>query len=148
MEWQTNLLQTDEAIHSMLARVRRVGVLGMRSENHPEMPAFYVPRALADAGLEIIPVPVYEKAATRMLGLAVYRRLVDVPGKLDLVDVFRRPVDIPKHVDDILAARPAVVWFQRGIRHDTVAETLARAGIQVVQDRCLMVEYRRYINDH
>ncbi len=60
-----------------------------------------------------------------------------------LVDVFRRPADIPQHVEDILAKRPEAVWFQSGIRNDVVAETLARAGIKVVQDRCLMVDYGR-----
>jgi predicted CoA-binding protein len=59
-----------------------------------------------------------------------------------MVNVFRRPEDIPPHLEDILAARPRSVWFQSGIRNDGAAEQLARAGIQVVQDRCLMVEHR------
>jgi predicted CoA-binding protein len=59
-----------------------------------------------------------------------------------MVNVFRRPNDIPKHTDEMLAAKPRSVWFQLGIRNDEVAETLAKAGIKVVQDRCLMVEHR------
>jgi predicted CoA-binding protein len=70
---------------------------------------------------------------------------VDVPGAIDLVDVFRRSEDIPQHVEDILAKQPKAVWFQSGIRNDAVAETLAQAGIQVVQSRCLMVDYRMLI---
>jgi len=66
-----------------------------------------------------------------------------VPGPVDMVNVFRRPADIPPHLPDILAARPRVVWFQLGIRHDGAAETLARAGIAVVQNRCLLVEHQR-----
>jgi predicted CoA-binding protein len=58
-----------------------------------------------------------------------------------MVNVFRRPLDIPKHTDEILEADPKSVWFQLGIRNDEVAETLARAGIKVVQDLCLMVEH-------
>jgi predicted CoA-binding protein len=73
----------------------------------------------------------------------VYRAVSDVPAPVDMVNVFRRPHDIPPHVPDILAARPRVVWFQLGIVHDGAAEALARAGIQVVQDRCLLVEHRR-----
>ena len=69
------------------------------------------------------------------------------PDELDLVDVFRRSEDIPAHLDDLLAKRPTAVWFQSGIRNDEVAESLAHAGIKVVQDRCLMVEHRRYA-DH
>jgi predicted CoA-binding protein len=68
--------------------------------------------------------------------------LVDIPGEIDLVDVFRRAEDIGAHVEDILAKQPRAVWFQSGIRHDEIAERLARAGIKVVQDRCLMVEHR------
>jgi predicted CoA-binding protein len=60
-----------------------------------------------------------------------------------MVNVFRRPRDIPPHVPDILAVQPRSVWLQLGIAHAEAAETLARAGIRVVQDRCLMVEHRR-----
>ena len=59
------------------------------------------------------------------------------------MDVFRLPRDIPQHLDDILAKKPKAVWFQSGIRNDAAAETLARAGIKVVQDRCLKVEVMR-----
>ena len=147
MDRQANLISSDADIHQLLQGIHRVAVLGIRSEHFPHMPASYVPAALIDAGLEIVPVPVYEKKATHMLGLPVYRRLVDIPGPIDLVDVFRRPVDIPGHVDDILAKKPSAVWFQLGIRHEEVAEALARNGIKVVQDRCLMVEYRRFLRD-
>lgn len=143
-DWRANLLTTGEEIHSLLAQARRVAVLGMRSERNPGMPAFYVPEALAAAGLEIVPVPVYERQLTHMLDRPVYRRLVDVPGAIDIVDVFRRPEDLPGHLEDFLAKRPAAVWFQSGIREDAVAETLARAGIKVVQSRCLMVDYHAF----
>jgi predicted CoA-binding protein len=77
---------------------------------------------------------------SEILGHPVYRRISDVPGDIDMVNVFRRPKDIPQHVDDIIAKRPRSVWFQLGIRNDEAAEAFARAGIDVVQDRCLMVE--------
>jgi predicted CoA-binding protein len=117
----------------------------MRSERFGDRPASYVPAYLIEAGLEVIPVPVYEPEAQEMYGLPVYRSLAAIPGPVDLVDVFRRPEDIPPHVDDILAKKPRSVWFQLGIRNDEVAEQLARAGIFVVQDRCLMVEHRRWM---
>jgi len=88
-------------------------------------------------------VPVYYPEVTEILGRRVYRRLMDVPGEIDLVDVFRRPHDIDQHIADMLAKKPAAVWFQSGIRNDAAAEKLARGGIKVVQDRCLMVEHRR-----
>ena len=60
-----------------------------------------------------------------------------------MVNVFRRPQDIPPHLEELLAKKPKSVWLQLGISHDAVAEELAKAGIKVVQDRCLMVDHRR-----
>jgi len=101
-----------------------------------------VPQALQEMGLEIIPVPVYYPEATQILGQKVYRRVADVPGEIDIVDVFRRSADVAAHLPDLLAKKPRAVWLQSGIRDDRTAEALARAGILVVQDRCLMVDYR------
>ena len=108
-------------------------------------PAFYVPSYMQNAGIEIIPVPVYYPEVTEVLGQKVYRDLRDVPGEIDMVNVFRRPHDVPKHTDEILAAKPKSVWMQSGIRNDDVGEILAKAGIKVVQDLCLMVEHRALI---
>lgn len=140
----THLIEGSGAIDGLLAQVKRVAVLGMKTEAQANQPAFYVPKYLHDAGLEVLPVPVYYPDVTSILGQPVYRRLVDVPGDIDLVDVFRRPRDLPAHVEDILAKRPRAVWLQLGIREDAVANRLALAGIDVVQDRCLMVEHRRW----
>jgi len=123
--------------------VRRIAVLGIKTEAQEGEAAFYVPRYLASAGFEVIPVPVYYPEVKEILGRTVYRKLADVPGELDLVDVFRRPRDIDAHLDDLLIKKPRAVWFQLGIRNDAAAEKLAKAGIQVVQDRCLMVDHRR-----
>jgi predicted CoA-binding protein len=91
-----------------------------------------------------VPVPVYYPDVVEILGRRVYRSLREVPPPtIDMVNVFRRPRDIPPHVGDILAVKPRVVWLQLGIAHQEAAETLARAGIRVVQDRCLLVEHRR-----
>ena len=143
MDFRRNLIETEAAIASLLSRTRRIAVLGIKTEAQSDQPAFYVPRYLASAGCEIIPVPVYHPEVKEILGRPVYRRLIDIPGEIDLVDVFRRPKDIDMHVDDMIAKKPRAVWFQLGIRNDRAAEKLARAGIQVVQDRCLMVEHRR-----
>jgi hypothetical protein len=137
-------LESEEAIRDLVKRIRRVAVLGIKTEAQSDQPAFYVPEYLASVGLEVVPVPVYYPEVKEILGRPVYRRLVDVPGELDLVDVFRRPKDLEGHLDDILAKKPKAVWLQAGIRNDAVADRLAAAGIDVVQDRCLMVDHRRY----
>jgi predicted CoA-binding protein len=128
-------------IRRLLDQVRRIAVLGIKME--PWEPAYYVPEYAIGAGFDVIPVPVYYPEATEILGLPVYRRLRDVPPPIDLVNVFRRAERLPEHVDDILASSPRAVWLQSGIRHDEVAERLSDAGIDVVQDRCLMIEHRR-----
>jgi len=143
MNWQANLIETPTQIRALIRQTSRIAVLGIKTEKQASQPAFYVPKYLDSAGLEIIPVPVYYPEVTVILGKRVYRRLIDILSEIDLVDIFRRSQDIPGHVEDILAKKPKAVWFQSGIRNDEVAETLAKAGIKVVQDRCLMVEHRR-----
>lgn len=142
-DWRPNLIEDDEGrLLEILRSARRVAVLGIKTEAARGQPAFYVPQALQQMGLEIIPVPVYYPDATQILGQKAYRRVADVPGEIDIVDVFRRSNDVVAHLPDLLAKKPRAVWLQSGIRDDRTAEALARAGVQVVQDRCLMVDYR------
>jgi len=143
MSWQQNLLYTPSQIRDLIRQTKRIAVLGIKTEAQADQPAFYVPKYLDAAGLQVVPVPVYYPEVTEILGKRVYRKLIDIPGEVDLVDVFRRSHDINGHVEDILTKKPKVVCFQSGIRNDAVAEQLAKTGIKVVQDRCLMVEHRR-----
>jgi predicted CoA-binding protein len=142
MNWQDNLLVTGGQVRDLVLQTKRIAVLGIKTEAQSGQPAFYVPRYLVSAGFDIVPVPVYYPEVTEILGRKVFRKLTDIPDEIDLVDVFRRSRDIEGHLDDLLAKKPKAVWFQSGIRNDAVAEQLAKAGIKVVQDRCLMVEHR------
>jgi hypothetical protein len=138
-DWRSHLLDTDDDITALLERVSSIAVLGIKPAE-TRAPAFYVPEYAQRAGFRVIPVPVYYPELREILGERTVRTISEIGERVDLVDVFRRPQDIPAHLDDILAARPRAVWFQLGIRNDAAAETLARAGIDVVQDRCLLVE--------
>jgi predicted CoA-binding protein len=135
MNWQDNLLTTTEQIRDLINHTKRIAVLGIKTEAQSDQPSVYVPLYMQRAGFEIVPVPVYYPDATVILGAKVYRSLSEIPGEIDMVDVFRRPPDIDGHVDDILAKQPKSVWFQSGIRNDNAAEIFAKAGIKVVQDR-------------
>jgi uncharacterized protein len=139
--WRGHLLERPEQIKRLLENTNRIAVLGIKPD--PAQPAHYVPDYAQRAGYEIVPVPVYYPELTDMLGAKVYRKLSDIPGEIDMVNVFRRPKDIPAHIDDIIAKKPRSVWFQLGITNDEAAEKLARAGIDVVQDHCLLVELQR-----
>ena len=138
----------DSEIPALLARTKRIAVLGIKTPVQAGKPAFEVPRYLDAAGFEIVPVPVYYPEVTVILGKPVFRRLVDIPGPIDLVDVFRRPADLEAHFEDIVAKHPSAIWLQSGIRNDAFAQRVAAAGIDVVQDRCLMVEHRRWRGSH
>lgn len=144
-DWKDNVLTDDAKIRDLLRATKRVAVLGIKTEAKADQAAFYVPKYLADAGVDVVPVPVYFPEVKEILGKPVFRKLADIPGSVDIIDVFRRPSDLPAHLEDIEAKRPRAVWLQRGIRNDAFAETLAREGILVVQDRCLMVEWQRLV---
>jgi predicted CoA-binding protein len=137
------LITNDAGILAIARGAKRVAVLGIKTEQQAGQPAFYVPQYLQQAGVEVIPVPVYYPDAKEILGAKVYRRVQDVPGAIDILDVFRRPQDLHTHLDDVIAKKPSVVWLQSGIEDDDFAAALTAQGIDVVQDRCLMVEHRR-----
>jgi predicted CoA-binding protein len=135
MNWQENILASEEQIRNLILQTKRIAVLGIKTDAQADQPSVYVPMYLQKAGFDVIPVPVYYPDATVILGEKVYRKLVDIPGDIDMVDVFRRSPDVAGHVDDILAKKPNSVWLQSGIRNDAAAAIFAQAGIKVVQDR-------------
>lgn len=142
-----NILRTDEQIRQLLAEVKTIAVLGIKPESHSGQPAFYVPKYLADHGYDVIPVPVYYPEVTEILGKPVYRDLNEIPGEVDMVNIFRKSSDVARHTFEILQKKPKAVWLQLGIRNDEVAEKWAEAGIKVVQDLCVMVEHRALLRD-
>jgi predicted CoA-binding protein len=142
--WVENLVDDDAALTRILRDGRTIAVLGAKAQ--PSQPAHYVPAYLAREGYRVWPVNPTLLGA-RIHGEAVVPTLADLPDPVDVIDVFRRPEYLPGHATEILALawRPAVVWFQLGIRNDEAAARLARAGIRVVQDRCMMPEHRRLL---
>jgi uncharacterized protein len=127
---------------ALLARTHRIAVLGIKTAERADQPAYAVPKYLQAVGFEIVPIPVYYPDVTEILGQRVYRKVADVPGSVDLVNVFRKSSDLMPHLADILEKKPKAVWLQLGIHDDDFASRLESAGIEVVQDRCIMVEHR------
>jgi predicted CoA-binding protein len=132
----------DDALRDLLRSTRSIAVLGIKSGDADE--AFRVPRYLQARGYRILPV---NPKLDRVLGEPAVASLADVSAPYELLDVFRAPAHLPAHVDEILAlaSPPRAVWFQEGIRDDRSAARLREAGIQVIQDRCLMVEHARLL---
>ena len=143
-DWKTRLVSDDAGLTRILTTARTIAVLGAKVG--AEQPAFYVPAYLAARGYRILPVN--PTLAGSLFGEPVAPTLADLGEPADVIDVFRRPEFLPGHAREILSLpwRPAAVWFQLGIRHDGAAELLARAGILVVQDRCMMPEHRRLVS--
>jgi predicted CoA-binding protein len=130
----------DDQIRELLARVRRIAVVGLSPKPHRD--SNRVARYLLDRGYEV--VPVYPRE-TEILGQPVYRRIVDVPGGVDLVDVFRRSSELPHVFADALAARAPAVWLQLDCIDEDAARAARAAGVTVVMDRCLMVDHARLL---
>jgi hypothetical protein len=126
----------DETVRRLLERVRRIAVVGLSPKPHRD--SNRVARYLVERGYEI--VPVYPREET-ILGQKVYRRVQDVPGAVDLVDVFRRSEELPEAIDDVLAARVGALWLQIGCIDEAGALRAREGGLTVVMDRCLMVDH-------
>src|SRR5687767_4972646 len=103
-DWKAHLIDSRDGIRKVIEGTKRIAVLGIKTEDSGQ-PAYYVPEYAQHAGYEIVPVPVYYPDCTEILGQKVYRKINDIPGDVDMVDVFRRPKDIDAHVDDIIAKK-------------------------------------------
>jgi uncharacterized protein len=130
----------DAAIRDLLERVRRIAVVGLSPKPHRD--SNRVARYLKERGYEVVPVYPREEL---ILGQQVFRRVQDVPGPVELVDVFRRSEALPQVIDDALAARAGALWLQLGCIDVAGARRAQGAGMRVVMDRCLMVEHARLL---
>lgn len=130
----------DDAIRRWLEYVRRIAVVGLSPKPHRD--SHRVARYLLERGYEIVPVYPREE---EILGQKVHRRVQDIPGQVDLVDVFRRSEDLPEVIDDALAARAGALWLQLDCIDEAGARRAQEAGLTVVMDRCLMVEHARLL---
>lgn len=129
-----------EAIRSLLQQARTIAVVGISAK--PDRPSHEVAHYLQRAGYTIIPVnPAYEE----VLGQKCYPSLHEVPGKIDLVNVFRKPAEVMGVVDEAIAVGVGSVWLQLGVIAPDAADKAAAAGLKVVSDRCTKIEHRRLI---
>ena len=127
-----------EEIKAIFAEVKRIAVIGLSPD--PSKDSHRVAKYLQSVGYEI--VPVYPKEET-ILGEKVYRSLKEIPGKVDMVDIFRKPAAVGPIVDVCIERGDVdVVWMQAGSVNNEAAEKARKAGMKVVQSRCAMVDHR------
>ncbi|MDD3310682.1 CoA-binding protein [Pseudodesulfovibrio sp.] len=134
------MLYNDKELAALLRKVKTIAVIG--AVDKPGRPVDGVGRALIDMGFTVIPV---HPARTGVWGLETYRTVADIPVPVDLVDVFRNAQFCPGHAEEVLAlpTLPRCFWMQSGIFSTEARTPLEKAGVTVVEDRCLMVEARR-----
>ena len=139
-----NTLESDADLRQLIEASRSVAVVGMKSE--PAEDAYRVPLYLQRHGHRILPV---NPKLDLILGERAFHSLQEIGVAVDLVNLFRAPDHIPGHVEQILdmRPRPRAVWMQLGIVHGAAAARLRAEGLQVVQDRCIMVEHRRLLSE-
>ena len=128
---------TDDEIRNFLS-LKKVAVIGIsRSESKA---AHFVPKYLSENGFDIIPV---NPNSNEILSKKCYKKITEVEGEIDIVDVFRPSEDVLPFVRDAIKKNPKVIWLQEGI-HNEEAENLAREhGIDVVFNRCMLAEHQR-----
>ncbi len=147
MSWHDYLIEDDEGLRQILNQVKKIAVIGIKDESHPNEAAHSVPKYLHSQGYDIIPV---NPKCKTVFGKTCYPSITDVPEPVDVVLIFRRPGNVPQHAEEILSLehKPSVVWMQTGIRNMEAAHKLAQAGIKVVQDHCMYMEHLRLIRAH
>ncbi len=125
-------------LRRVLMHNRVIAVVGLSA--HWYRPSHFAAKYLLDHGYTVIPVnPAYPE----VLGQKCYASLRDIPVKVDIVDCFRRAADIPPLVDDAIAIGAKVLWLQLGVVHPEAAHKAEAAGLEVVMDRCVKIEYAR-----
>ena len=127
-------------IERLIHESRTIAVVGLSAD--PRRPSHGVARYLVGAGLTVYPV---NPGLSTWEGLTAYATLADVPGPVDIVDVFRRPEHAPAVAREAVAAGAGALWLQLGVISEEAASIASAGGLDVVMDRCLAVEHREVV---
>ena len=123
----------------ILERYKRIAMVGLSA--NPFRPSHFAAIYLLSEGYDVIPVNPNEK---QILGRTCYATLRDIPGPVEVVDIFRAPSAVPAIVEDAIAIGAKVIWMQLGVIHEAAAERARQAGLEVVMDRCMKIEHARF----
>ncbi len=127
-----------ETLRRILKTYKRIGMVGLSANWY--RPSNFAAKYLIDHGYTVIPVnPGYEE----VLGRKCYPSLLDIPDPVEVVDIFQRSEKVPPLVDQAIEIGAKVVWMQLGVVHEEAAERARQAGLEVVMDRCMKIEYGR-----
>ncbi len=125
-------------LQRILTQYKRIAIVGLSANT--SRPSYFAGKYLRDHGFDIIPVnPRYDE----ILGHKCYPDLQSIPTPIDIVDLFQRADRVPQFVEDAIKIKAKLVWMQLGIRHEDAAQTARDAGLEVVMDKCMKIEYAR-----
>jgi predicted CoA-binding protein len=125
-----------EERRALLKKIRNIAVVGLSPK--PDRPSYFVAKAMQEFDFDVIPV---RPATAEVLGQKAYASLRDVPGPIDLVDVFRAAEFVDAIVDECIALKVPAIWIQEGIVNEAAAQRARDAGMTVVMDRCIYKDY-------
>jgi len=128
---------SDDEIREIFS-LKKIAVVGM--SQHPEKDAHMVPKYMSNQGYEVTPV---NPNADEILGKKSYNVVSEVPGEIDVVNVFRPSEDVLPVIQEAIKKKPKVIWLQEGIHNEQAEELAKNAGIKVVFNRCMFAEHRR-----
>jgi len=123
----------------ILERYKRIALVGLSA--NPFRPSHFAAVYMLAEGYDVTPVNPREK---EILGRRSYASLRDVPGPIEIVDIFREPSAVPGIVEDAIAVGAKVIWMQLGVINEAAAERARAAGLEVVMDRCVKIEHARF----
>lgn len=127
----------NDPIAELLKKSKTIAVVGL--SDNPMKPSYGVSQYMQSHGYRIIPV---NPNCAEVFGQKSYASLLDVPEKIDIVDVFRRPEAVPEIVDQAIQLKVPALWLQETVVHEEAAEKARKAGIVVVMDKCILKEHR------
>jgi hypothetical protein len=134
------ILDSDLDIRKLLTTAKTIAVVGLSAD--PSRDSHAIAAFLQKAGYRILPV---NPLLSTVLGERAWADLDQLPERPDIVDIFRRPEHVPEVVEAAIRKRAGAVWMQLGVGHAAAADRASRAGLDVVIERCILVEHRRLI---
>jgi len=136
-----DLKADDSTLRGLLTGMKRIAVVGISAKE--DRASHGIAKFLIGQGFEVVGV---NPTLTEVLGVKVYPTLTEVPGPVDLVDIFRKSEAVPPIVDEAIACGVKAVWMQEGVINPDAAAKAQAAGLTVVMDRCIYKEWLRLMN--
>jgi predicted CoA-binding protein len=127
-----------DQITKLLLHAKTIAVVGLTDS--PVRPSYGVSSYMQSQGYRIIPVNPH---ITESLGEKAYASLLDIPEKIEIVNIFRRPEAVPEIIEQAIQLKVPAIWMQEGVVHEAAADKARQAGIFVVMDKCILKEHRK-----